>query len=190
MEPESTTSLTAGALIGPRGGGNAARVVGRAAVTGLLSLVAWLARLGFVCELLPRPILIGFLARTRCTGATRHWVSPGSRAFLRTRPRLEPRGHRRPAPGFISTADDPPPGDRLVAERLHEALDSDHVALRNVTWDKTHRLRQRLSARQIDVVRAGGRIPEHAAMPAGCGRGADESAASSPYVLIGTSRSG
>jgi SulP family sulfate permease len=66
MGPESTTALMAATVIGPLAGGNAGRYAGLAAslalVTGMLCLAAWLMRLGFVSDLLSRPVLIGFLA--------------------------------------------------------------------------------------------------------------------------------
>jgi MFS superfamily sulfate permease-like transporter len=53
-------------VIGPLAGGDAGRYVGPAAalafMAGLLCLAAWLLRLGFVADLLSRPVLIGYLA--------------------------------------------------------------------------------------------------------------------------------
>jgi SulP family sulfate permease len=66
MGPESTTALMTATVIGPLAGGDAGRYAGLAAalaiVVGLLCLAAWLARLGFVADLLSRPVLIGYLA--------------------------------------------------------------------------------------------------------------------------------
>ncbi len=64
--PESTTALMTATVVGPLAGGDPGAYAGLAAalavVVGLLCLVAWLARLGFVADLLSRPVLIGYLA--------------------------------------------------------------------------------------------------------------------------------
>lgn len=64
--PESTTALMTATVVGPLAGGQAGRYAGLAAAlavtVGVLCLVAWLARLGFVADLLSRPVLIGYLA--------------------------------------------------------------------------------------------------------------------------------
>ncbi|SEL81255.1 SulP family inorganic anion transporter [Streptacidiphilus jiangxiensis] len=64
--PESTTALMTATVVGPLAGGDAGRYAALAAtlavVVGLLCVVAWLARLGFVADLLSRPVLIGYLA--------------------------------------------------------------------------------------------------------------------------------
>ncbi|RAG87300.1 sodium-independent anion transporter [Streptacidiphilus pinicola] len=64
--PESTTALMTATVVGPLAGGDAGRYAVLAAtlavVVGLLCVVAWLARLGFVADLLSRPVLIGYLA--------------------------------------------------------------------------------------------------------------------------------
>jgi high affinity sulfate transporter 1 len=66
MGPESTTALMTATVIGPLAGGDAGRYAGLAAalafVAGLLCLAAWVVRLGFVADLLSRPVLIGYLA--------------------------------------------------------------------------------------------------------------------------------
>ena len=66
LGPDSTTALMTAAVIGPIAAGNAGRYAGLAAalavITGLVCLVAWSARLGFIADLLSRPVLIGFLA--------------------------------------------------------------------------------------------------------------------------------
>ncbi|MBR7825600.1 sulfate permease [Actinospica sp. MGRD01-02] len=66
MGPESTTALMTATVIGPLAGGDAGRYADLAAalaiVVGLLCLAAWLARLGFLADLLSRPVLIGYLA--------------------------------------------------------------------------------------------------------------------------------
>ena len=64
--PESTTALLASAAISPLVAGNSARyaalTAGLAVLIGLICLVAWLTRLGFVADLLSRPVLVGYMA--------------------------------------------------------------------------------------------------------------------------------
>ncbi|WP_431678371.1 SulP family inorganic anion transporter [Kitasatospora sp. KL5] len=64
--PESTTALMTATAIGPLAAGDSSRYAVLAAalavVVGLLCVVAWVARLGFVADLLSRPVLIGYLA--------------------------------------------------------------------------------------------------------------------------------
>jgi high affinity sulfate transporter 1 len=64
--PESTTALMTAAVVAPLAGGDPARYAALAAalavVVGLLCLVAFAARLGFVADLLSKPILVGYLA--------------------------------------------------------------------------------------------------------------------------------
>jgi len=64
--PESTTALITATVIAPLAGGDAALyaalAAGLAVVAGLLCLVAWVARLGFIANLLSKPILVGYLA--------------------------------------------------------------------------------------------------------------------------------
>jgi SulP family sulfate permease len=64
--PESTTAFLAGAAIAPLARGDAARyawlMAGLAVLVGAICLLAWLARLGFVADLLSRPVLVGYLA--------------------------------------------------------------------------------------------------------------------------------
>jgi SulP family sulfate permease len=66
MGPESTTALMTAVAIGPLAAGNPARYAELAAslalLVGALSVGAWLARLGFVADLLSRPVLVGYLA--------------------------------------------------------------------------------------------------------------------------------
>ncbi|KPI05288.1 sulfate transporter [Actinobacteria bacterium OK074] len=63
--PESTTALMTATVVGPRAAGDPARYATLAAAlavtVGLLCLVAWAVRLGFVADLLSRPVLIGYL---------------------------------------------------------------------------------------------------------------------------------
>ncbi|UUN25644.1 SulP family inorganic anion transporter [Streptomyces sp. FIT100] len=63
--PESTTALLTATVIGPLAGGDPGRYAALAAalavVVGGLCLIAWAARLGFVADLLSRPILVGYM---------------------------------------------------------------------------------------------------------------------------------
>lgn len=64
--PESTTALMTAAVVAPLAAGDAARYASLAAAlavtVGLLCLVARAVRLGFLADLLSRPVLIGYLA--------------------------------------------------------------------------------------------------------------------------------
>jgi high affinity sulfate transporter 1 len=64
--PESTTALLTAVVVAPLAGGDPARYAALAAalalVVGGLCLVAWLARLGFLADLLSKPVLIGYMA--------------------------------------------------------------------------------------------------------------------------------
>jgi len=64
--PESTTALMTAVVVGPLAAGDPARYAGLAAalavVVGVLCLISRVARLGFVADLLSRPILVGYLA--------------------------------------------------------------------------------------------------------------------------------
>ncbi|NEA54737.1 sulfate permease [Streptomyces sp. SID13666] len=64
--PESTTALMTATVIGPLAAGDPARYAvlcaALAVAVGLLCLVAWAARLGFVADLLSRPVLVGYMA--------------------------------------------------------------------------------------------------------------------------------
>lgn len=64
--PESTTALMTATVVAPLAAGNPGRYAELAAalavVVGLLSVVAWALRLGFVADLLSQPILVGYLA--------------------------------------------------------------------------------------------------------------------------------
>ena len=66
MGPEATTALMTAVAIGPLAAGDPARYAGLAAalalLVGLMSVVASLLRLGFVADLLSRPVLVGYLA--------------------------------------------------------------------------------------------------------------------------------
>lgn len=66
MGPESTTALMTAVAIGPLAAGNPSRYAQLAAslalLTGLVGLAAWLLRLGFLADLLSRPVLVGYLA--------------------------------------------------------------------------------------------------------------------------------
>ncbi|MFI6060673.1 SulP family inorganic anion transporter [Streptomyces sp. NPDC051286] len=64
--PESTTALMTATVVGPLAAGNSGRyaslAAALAATVGLLCLVARTVRLGFLADLLSRPVLIGYLA--------------------------------------------------------------------------------------------------------------------------------
>lgn len=64
--PESTTALMTAVVVGPLAAGDAGRYAtlasALAVVVGLLCLAAFAARLGFVADLLSRPILVGYMA--------------------------------------------------------------------------------------------------------------------------------
>ncbi|HCU97341.1 MAG TPA: sodium-independent anion transporter [Actinobacteria bacterium] len=66
MGPEATTSLMTATAIGPLAAGDPARYALLATAlafgVGLFALLAWVARLGFVADLLSRPVLVGYLA--------------------------------------------------------------------------------------------------------------------------------
>jgi SulP family sulfate permease len=64
--PESTTALMTAVIVAPLAGGDPARYValsaGLAVVVGGLCLLARLARLGFLADLLSKPVLVGYMA--------------------------------------------------------------------------------------------------------------------------------
>ncbi|GHG21369.1 SulP family inorganic anion transporter [Streptomyces zaomyceticus] len=64
--PESTTALMTATVVAPLAAGDPGRYAVLAAAlavaVGLLCLVAWAARLGFLADLLSRPVLVGYLA--------------------------------------------------------------------------------------------------------------------------------
>jgi len=64
--PESTTALMTALVVAPLAGGDPARYAALAAalalIVGGLCLLAWLARLGFLADLLSHPVLAGFMA--------------------------------------------------------------------------------------------------------------------------------
>lgn len=66
LGPEATTALMTAIAIGPLAAGGTARYASLAAtlalLTGAMSAVAWLLRLGFVASLLARPVLVGYMA--------------------------------------------------------------------------------------------------------------------------------
>ena len=63
--PESTTALLTAAALGPIAAGDprryAALAATLAALVGLVCLLAWVARLGFLADLLSRPVLVGYM---------------------------------------------------------------------------------------------------------------------------------
>lgn len=69
--PESTTALMTAAALAPLAGGDPARYTALASLlavlVGAFCLVAWVARVGFVADLLSRPVLIGYLAGVAVT---------------------------------------------------------------------------------------------------------------------------
>jgi high affinity sulfate transporter 1 len=69
--PESTTALLTATAIGPLAAGDPARYAALAATLALLvggyCLVAWALRLGFVADLLSRPVLVGYLTGVAAT---------------------------------------------------------------------------------------------------------------------------
>ena len=64
--PESTTALLTASIVAPIAGANPSRYAGIAAelalVFGVFCLLAWALRLGFVADLLSKPVLVGYLA--------------------------------------------------------------------------------------------------------------------------------
>jgi sulfate permease, SulP family len=66
LGPESTTALMTAVTVGPLAAGDPARYAELATVlallVGALAVVAWLVRLGFVADLLSRPVVAGYLA--------------------------------------------------------------------------------------------------------------------------------
>ena len=66
MGPEATTALMTAIAITPLAAGDAARYADLATtlalIVGLMSVGAWLLRLGFVADLLSRPVLVGYMA--------------------------------------------------------------------------------------------------------------------------------
>ena len=66
LGPESTTALMTAVAIAPLAAGDPSRYAALAAMlallAGLLAVVAWLVRLGFVADLLSRPVLVGYVA--------------------------------------------------------------------------------------------------------------------------------
>lgn len=66
MGPESSTALMTAVAIGPLAAGSAARYATLATtlalLVGLLAVVAGLLRLGFMADLLSRPVIVGYLA--------------------------------------------------------------------------------------------------------------------------------
>ena len=66
MGPEATTALMTAIAIGPLAAGDPARYAQLAAILALLvgamAMVAWVLRLGFIADLLSRPVLVGYMA--------------------------------------------------------------------------------------------------------------------------------
>ena len=106
--PESTTALMTATVVAPLAAGDPARYASLAAalavIVGLLCLLAFAARLGFVADLLSKPILVGYLAGVavimivgqlgKLTGVPVTGDSSGRRADLLRQPVVRsPRGH-------------------------------------------------------------------------------------------------
>jgi sulfate permease, SulP family len=66
MGPESSTALMTAAAIGPLAAGDSARYAALASalalLVGLLAVIASVARLGFIADLLSRPVIVGYMA--------------------------------------------------------------------------------------------------------------------------------
>ncbi len=66
MGPEATTALMTAIALGPLAAGDSARYAELAAtlalLVGLMGVAAWLLSLGFVADLLSRPVLVGYMA--------------------------------------------------------------------------------------------------------------------------------
>jgi sulfate permease, SulP family len=66
LGPESTTALMTAVAIGPLAAGDPARyaelATALALLTGGLAVMAWLVRLGFIADMLSRPVVVGYLA--------------------------------------------------------------------------------------------------------------------------------
>jgi sulfate permease, SulP family len=66
MGPEATTALMTAIAIGPLAAGSPARYAELAAtlalLVGAMGVAAWILRLGFIADLLSRPVLIGYMA--------------------------------------------------------------------------------------------------------------------------------
>lgn len=66
LGPEATTALMTAVAIGPLAAGNTVRYAVLAAtlalIVGLLAVIAGLARLGFIADLLSRPVIVGYMA--------------------------------------------------------------------------------------------------------------------------------
>ena len=64
--PESTTALLTASIVAPLATRNSAQYAGLAAelalLFGLFCVLAWLLRLGFIAELLSRPVLVGYIS--------------------------------------------------------------------------------------------------------------------------------
>lgn len=68
--PESTIALMTAAIVAPLANGDPVRYAvlsaALAIMVGLLCLVAWVVRLGFIADLLSRPVLVGYLSGIAC----------------------------------------------------------------------------------------------------------------------------
>lgn len=64
--PETTAALMTAVTVGPLAGGDPVRFAALAAtlamIVGVLCLIGWVGRLGFIADLLSKPVLVGYLA--------------------------------------------------------------------------------------------------------------------------------
>jgi len=64
--PETTTALMTAAAVGPLAAGDPSRFAAMAAalaiIVAVICLIGWVARLGFIADLLSKPVLVGYLA--------------------------------------------------------------------------------------------------------------------------------
>jgi MFS superfamily sulfate permease-like transporter len=69
LGPEATTALMTATAIGPLAAGNSSRYAPLAStlalLVGLMAVIAGTVRLGFLADLLSRPVVVGYLAGSR-----------------------------------------------------------------------------------------------------------------------------
>jgi hypothetical protein len=135
--PESTPALLTAAAVGPIAASDPKRYAALAAalaiMVGLVCLLAWAARLGFLADALSRPVLIGYL-----TGIAFLMVS--SQLGTLTGVRVESGSFRSEIASFASRASDLPEGLNVLRDRcepvpvahrdpLHQPVREVHQAL-------------------------------------------------------------
>ena len=68
--PESTTALMTASVIGPMAAGDPVRYAALASalalIVGAIAIVSWAVRLGFLADLLSKPVLVGYMAGVAC----------------------------------------------------------------------------------------------------------------------------